>query len=120
MFYSTEMWFIMIFGSIPALRPFFRRTIQRIKRTKGLSSKATARSISHQYALSGLQLQPSGNTYTCQTQAGHKHHDKEEGRNESEEDILPRDGEILVTKAVELESEDEAIKHGKKHRVEGV
>ncbi|KAJ5168552.1 uncharacterized protein N7482_004146 [Penicillium canariense] len=35
----TEMWFILIFGSIPVLRPFFVRFTQDIKSATGYSSK---------------------------------------------------------------------------------
>ncbi|CEO60460.1 hypothetical protein PMG11_05087 [Penicillium brasilianum] len=35
----TEMWFIIIFGSIPVLRPFFVRFTQDIKSVTGYSSK---------------------------------------------------------------------------------
>ena len=36
----TEMWFIIIFGSIPVLRPFFVRFTQDIKSATGHSSKS--------------------------------------------------------------------------------
>lgn len=36
----TEMWFIIIFGSIPVLRPFFVRFTQDIKIATGSSSKS--------------------------------------------------------------------------------
>jgi hypothetical protein len=40
----TEMWFILIFGSIPVLRPFFVRFSQSIKSVAGYS---TSRSRTH-------------------------------------------------------------------------
>ena len=35
----TEMWFIIIFGSIPTLRPFFVRFTQDLKSATGYSSR---------------------------------------------------------------------------------
>ncbi|KAJ6008468.1 hypothetical protein N7540_012444 [Penicillium herquei] len=39
----TEMWFIIIFGSIPTLRPFFVRFTQDIRSAAGFSSRSSGK-----------------------------------------------------------------------------
>ena len=97
----TEMFFIIIFGSIPALRPLFRHMTQRIVAT---FSKNTG-SRTHTANPYDIQLRPSQNTYSCQTKAGKPRFAKDEECNESEEDILPRPGQILVRKDTTVEND---------------
>ena len=101
----TEMWFIIIFGSIPALRPFFRRMAQRVTQTFTRNTTQRSHLSSHHYGMNGIQLQPSGNTYSCQTAAGRGPHAKEEGFTESEENILPMPGQIHVRNDTMIESD---------------
>ena len=101
------MWFIIIFGSIPALRPVFRHITQRIVQTFSKNTGSRTRTA-HSHGIDGIQLRPSQNTYSCQTKAGKSRNTKDEEFNESEEDILPRPGQILVRKDTMVENDSKA------------
>ena len=103
------MWFIIIFGSIPCLRPFFRRMGQRLTATFSRQTTARSQLSTRHYRVEGIQLQPSRNTYSCKTQVGRQIHDKEKDLTESEENILPRPGQIVVRKDTTVENDLDAL-----------
>ncbi|KAG6993885.1 hypothetical protein G7Y79_00050g086220 [Physcia stellaris] len=103
----TEMWFIIIFGSIPVLRPFFIRFGQTIRTTPSghrSSRQNTNRSKNDIW----VPLEDRGNAWaTCDTsKLAYSSRDAE-----SEEEILPRSsgvGQIMVTRDVQVTRKDMA------------
>ena len=103
------MWFIIIFGSIPVLRPFFIRFGQTIRTSTGDSSEGNRRSVHRSTGRSKndtwVPLSDRGtNRVTCDSSAVYNPHDAE-----SEENILPgrsRGGLIMVTRDIEVSAKD--------------
>ncbi|KAJ5787939.1 hypothetical protein N7457_002929 [Penicillium paradoxum] len=89
----TEMWFIIIFGSIPVLRPFFVRFTQDIKGATGHASEAQGLSYGPQgehqtrngrYLELNEQLQfPGSASWSSHTCASHVTEQSEMGRRHS-------------------------------------
>lgn len=105
----TEMWFIIIFGSIPVLRLLFIRFTQ--------STKTSASYPFDQGQRSGPHMHLSRSTNDTWVQLGdraetHATYDPSSKRAytaESEEDILPDrtgDGHIMVTRETQVKRED--------------
>ena len=107
----TEMWFIIIFGSIPVLRPLFIRFGQAIKTSTGDTSGFNRRSSRQNTNRSKndiwVPLGDRGNAWaTCNPSAKMDYNTRD---TESEEEILPgrtRGGEILVTRDVQVTRKD--------------
>jgi hypothetical protein len=93
----TEMWFIIVFGSIPVLRPLFRRFTQDLKTVTGKSRDLTNPSTH-------LSTRRNANDSWMQLDDRRSHawvaHEYRSQRGESEEEILtgPSQDQIIVTK----------------------
>ena len=105
------MWFIIIFGSIPVLRPFFIRFGQTIKTSTNQSSDLNRRSEQQNTGRSKndtwIPLGDRANAWTtCDPMASKAKNSVDAG---SEEDILTgrsRSGHIMVTRDVQVTSKD--------------
>ena len=103
------MWFIIIFGSIPVLRPFFIRFGQTLKTSTDDSSQGNRRSAHRDTGRSKnntwVPLGDRGNNWvTCDSSAVYNPQDAE-----SEEEILPgrsHRGLIMVTRDIEVSGKD--------------
>ncbi|KAK6389300.1 hypothetical protein LTR65_006880 [Meristemomyces frigidus] len=90
----TEMWFIIIFGSLPTLRPVFVATAGNIKSLTGRSKRTKAQS-SQDGDNSWVELSAKG--FHAKIDGGKKRIHDPYGCSDSEEMILGTTGEIMVT-----------------------
>ena len=104
----SEMWLIIILGSIPPLWPFFKWLTQRAHNlsTSGSKSIGTNANSYQQFDPDGLRMEPlSKSTYNIQSTCTSR---KGEPDTDSEKDnwFLPRD-HILITKETHVKSTHE-------------
>ncbi|KAJ6096432.1 hypothetical protein N7486_007178 [Penicillium sp. IBT 16267x] len=101
----TEMWFIIIFGSIPTLRLFFIRFTQDLKSATGFSSRSSGKRSNGQGYISDreqrqswveLNDRPPGSWNPHATAITSATHDSEDAQRR--EETQPNDQRILVTK----------------------
>ncbi|KAJ5093721.1 hypothetical protein N7456_009582 [Penicillium angulare] len=114
----TEMWFIIIFGSIPTLRPIFVKFTQDIKSATGISSRNTTKSSNSRgylndsrerrqslVPLNELGPQPWNTPGLAKTSVSHEI-DSTGNNREAVETIEPNNQQILVTKKTTIISEE--------------
>lgn len=89
------MWFIIIFGSLPTLRPVFLTTVVNLKSITGRNKRTKEQSYP-QGENSWVEL--SGKGFQAQVDGGRKAARTQYGRGDSEEEILGTAGEITITK----------------------
>lgn len=107
----TEMWFIIIFGSIPVLRAFFVRFARTVTTSPDYQFERTSRTVpldgSHTGKNNWISLNEASNAWTtCEPSTETTYNP---GDAESEENILPEDlrnGKITVTKTTQVQKEN--------------
>ena len=95
------MWFIIIFSSIPVIRPLLTQIGHKLRRLAGYSTKSEQKAA---YAPNDSWVELTNQRYKCQTDVDVRATPRQIGRGDSEEEILPRRGQIIVTRDTTVES----------------